>query len=190
MMKAFWQLFLFFLLLFLSSDRARGLALSEDKTSMDTAAASKVFLNAVSLDKILRANDAASLKRHVQKEKDLFFLRSLCAKKNTPGIKKSGPLAACYRLLSLRKGFMSLSALDSRCLSLKTSHFDRDLLKQSLQTREISPACRRRLTEKLKILSYRKRDELVPGLETSEKRRASHLTQSREKTLDSGGGFF
>ena len=166
-MKNFRWLFLSLLLLlflFLRADRAGGL----------------------SVDQILRANDAASLKRRAETEKKQEFLSRLCDKKNLPEAKKSRPLAACYRRLSLQKrlsgraegrrgGFarppspqkalrQQMADLDSFCLSLTVFDFDRELLGPSLQTKEISPPCRRHLKEKLKILNYRKQDELVPKI--------------------------
>ncbi len=163
-MKTYFLIFLRICLLLiplcLSSDKARGL----------------------SLDNILRAGGAAGLQRLLQTEKRRSFLRALCAKRHLPGGKKSSPLAACYQLLSLPGAARApsqtpgaedfapfqeaprLSELDTLCLSLKVSDFDADLLRRSLQTKEISLICRRRLEEKLKILEYRELDKLVPEL--------------------------
>lgn len=163
-LSIFLRVCLLFILICLSSDMARGL----------------------SLDKVLRADGAAALRQQLQTEKRRAFLRALCAKRHLPGGKKSGPLAACYQLLSLSGGAQAplqasgagrhspllppsqeaprLSELDLLCLSLKVSDFDADLLRRSLQTKEISLICRRQLEEKLKILEYRKLDRLVPKL--------------------------
>ena len=106
---------------------------------------------ALSLEMILKANDAVSLKSLVKKDSQKAFLTSLCEKQKQ---NNKIPLA-CFEL--------SLKA-DPFCLSLRIKHLDLEGLNKALQSDFLSLPCRQYLKKKQKILIYRQKDFLLPEL--------------------------
>lgn len=108
-------------------------------------------LEALSLDTILRADNAASLKRHVKKQNQRDFLKILCEKQKS---QKKVPMA-CYEL--------SLSA-DPWCLKLRLNDLEFESVEKALKSPFLSSICRKHLNNKKKILIYREKDFLLPEL--------------------------
>lgn len=108
-------------------------------------------LNALSLDKIFRFNDTASLKSYIQKQNKQNFLKILCEKQKSM---RKIP-TACYEL--------SLPA-DFWCLNLKIKELDMAGLNKALKNSFLSSICREYLQKKQQILVYRKKDFLLPEL--------------------------
>ena len=108
--------------------------------------------SALSLDSILNANDAVSLKQSVKQYERKSFLEKLCKKQKELGkIPK-----ACYEL--------GLSA-DLWCFSLKLEELR--MLKnveKALESKFLSKKCREHLEKKKKILIYKQDDFLLPEL--------------------------
>ena len=103
----------------------------------------------LSLDAILRANDAVSLNSYIKKSKNKAFLKILCENQ-----KKSQAIpTACYEL--------SLKA-DMWCLNLKNLRIK--ALDQALKSSFLSSSCRDHLKRKRKLLLYREKDKLLPEL--------------------------
>ena len=108
-------------------------------------------VEALSLDKIFKINDAASLNVYVKQQDHHTFLKILCKKQK----ENKKPPTACYEL--------SITA-DPWCLSLKIENLNLKILKQALQSSFLSSVCREYLREKQKILLYQKKDFLLPEL--------------------------
>ena len=109
------------------------------------------YLQALTLDSLLKANDAASLKSYIKGQNRITFLKILCKKQKE--FRK--PPIACYEL--------SLSA-DFWCLSLKIEDLNLKVLEEALQSSFLPSICHKYLKEKQKILFYRKKDVLLPKL--------------------------
>ena len=109
------------------------------------------FVKAWSLDKILKINDARSLKTYIQEENRQNFLKILCQKQKA----NQKPPVACYKI--------GLNP-DTHCLSLKIADLNFKILKEALGSSTLSAPCRNHLSEKQKILLYRKKDFLNPGV--------------------------
>lgn len=108
-------------------------------------------LRALSLEMILKADDATSLKSLLKKDAEKAFLTSLCEKQKQ---NNKIPLA-CFEL--------SLNA-DPFCLSLRIKHLDLEDLNKALQSEFLSLPCRQHLKKKQKVLIYRQKDFLLPEL--------------------------
>ena len=108
-------------------------------------------LQALSLDQILRANDAKSLRSYVKKWERENFLRILCQKQK----ENKKPPVACYEL--------GLN-VDTWCLSLTWENLNLTILTQALRSKFLSSSCRKYLKKKQRILLYRKKDLLLPEL--------------------------
>jgi len=109
------------------------------------------FSGAVSLDYILKFDDAVSLNQYIKQQSHYIFLKILCERQK----ENKKPPTACYEL--------SLPA-DSWCLSLKIRDLNLEILNQALQSSFLTSVCREHLKEKQKILLYRKKDFLLPEL--------------------------
>ncbi len=108
-------------------------------------------LEALPLDRILKANDAKSLRRYVKERDRQAFLKILCKQQKS----RRKPPTACYEL--------PLPA-DPYCLNLKAKDLSLEILGQALQSSFLSPLCRERLKDKQKLLLYRRKDFLLPEL--------------------------
>ena len=106
---------------------------------------------ALSLEGILRAPNATALKQSLEKAEKTEFLKLLCEGQK----REKKPPTACFELKQ---------PADTFCLSLKTTDLDSEILMQALSSPFLSPLCRKRLKEKQKLLLYRKKDRLIPGL--------------------------
>ena len=106
---------------------------------------------ALLLDKILRFNDAASLKSYIKENNQKNFLKILCEKQKE---NQRIPLA-CYEL--------SLDA-DFWCLQLDVEKLNLKILNSSLSSKSLSLVCREHLQEKQKLLLYREKDFFLPEL--------------------------
>ena len=109
-------------------------------------------LSALSLESILKADNAVSLRLLIQKQKQKDFLKKLCAKqKETRKIP-----TACYQL-SLTADFWCLNAKLEDLRLLKS-------LENALKSKFLSKKCKNRLQKQKKILMYRQKDFLQPEL--------------------------
>ena len=104
-----------------------------------------------SLDEILRAGSATALQQALQESNRSEFLKLLCEKQK----QAKKPPTACFELKQ---------NADRHCLRLKTEDLDIEILTQALSSSFLSPPCRKHLEEKKKVLIYRRKDRLIPGL--------------------------
>ena len=133
-------------------------------------------LKALPLEKILKANDAASLRSSVKEHNHKDFLKILCEKQK----ENKKPPTACYEL------FLSS---DPWCFRLKVKELSLENLKKALQSSFLSSSCREYLKKKQKILFYRQKDFLLPELKnhwTAQKpffykREDAHSSQIKNK---------
>ena len=98
------------------------------------------------LHKILHAPDIKTLEKIIKQQEKNDFLKQLCEEQK----RFSSIPWSCYELHPFDKTH------DSSCLRLKLKNLKIDSIKQALSLKTLSPACRKHLSLKLRILHYRK----------------------------------
>ena len=109
-------------------------------------------LSALSLESILQADNATSLKLLIIKQNQKDFLKKLCKKQKET---KKIP-TACYQL-SLNADFWCLNSKLEDLRLLKS-------LEKALKSKFLSKKCKKHLKQQKKILMYRQKDFLQPEL--------------------------
>ena len=103
-------------------------------------------MNGEGIHKILHAPNIKTLKEIIEQQEKNDFLKQLCEKQK----QFSGIPWSCYELHPFEKTY------DPSCLKLKLKDLKIDFIKQAVSLKTLSPACRKHLNLKLKILQYRK----------------------------------
>lgn len=104
--------------------------------------------SALSVEEILKINNATSLKAQIQQRKNQDFLKRLCWKQK----ENNKTPTACYQLQK---------PADNWCLNLQTGDLNMEILKVTLESSFLSSSCRKHLKQKEKVLLYRRKDLLL-----------------------------